>query len=214
MSDPASMLLVLATVPQGSKARSVEVATADKVGRTALSVTFDERTARGTPNIDYIDMPTFLELPIEFENGEISVDILGELRADAPDYARAFAGVAYRITEIGFEAVYLRPLNGLRLEPHPPRSRRAVQYFSYPDWRFERLREEYPDGRYEAGADIRPGEWIELTLRIQDEHVAADVNGETVLEITKAKSPPSAGRIGLFVDIGTQAYFSNLRISS
>jgi hypothetical protein len=53
-----------------------------------------------------------------------------------------------------------------------------------------------------------------LTLRIQDHHVAASVNGETVLEITKAKSPPSAGRIGLFVDIGTQAYFSNLRISS
>ena len=36
----------------------------------------------------------------------------------------------------------------------------AVQYFAYPDWKFDRLREEFPDGRYEAGADIGPDEWI------------------------------------------------------
>jgi hypothetical protein len=38
-----------------------------------------------------------------------------------------------------------------------PRDQRAIQYFGYPDWKFDRLREQYP-GDYEAGADIGPDE--------------------------------------------------------
>jgi hypothetical protein len=32
--------------------------------------------------------------------------------------------------------------------------------------------------------------------------------------VTRPKAPPSAGAIGLFVDIGTEAYFSNLQIEA
>jgi hypothetical protein len=32
--------------------------------------------------------------------------------------------------------------------------KRAIQYFAYPDWKFDRLRKEYSDGRYESGTDI------------------------------------------------------------
>ena len=145
-------------------------------------------------------------------NGTISVDIMSRLNRNAPDYARAFAGIAYHVVDGGdhFEAVYLRPLNGLKTNPPPPRDRRAIQYFAYPDWKFDRLREAYPDGRYEEGADIGPDEWNTLKLDIHDTQVVASVNGRQVLVVNEIKAAPTAGAIGLFVDIGTEAYFSNL----
>jgi hypothetical protein len=71
-----------------------------------------------------------------------------------------------------------------------------VQYFAYPEWNFERLREEYPDGRYESVADIGPDEWIQ------------------VLDLVETKGREARGRIGLFVDICTKAFFSNLSITA
>jgi hypothetical protein len=44
----------------------------------------------------------------------------------------------------------------MEVQPTEPSGQRAVQYFAYPDWKFDRLREEFPDGRFEAGADIAP----------------------------------------------------------
>jgi hypothetical protein len=83
--------------------------------------------------------------------------------------------------------VYLRPLNGWKTDPPSPRDQRAVQYFAYPHWKFDRLPEEFPDGRYEAGADIGPHEWI--TLRM-------DIDGTR-----------------LTVDIGSESFFSNLKVT-
>ena len=171
-------------LPAGARLRSVTAAPATAAGRTALRVELtDAVTLRGTPGVDYIDMPTFVIIPARFTTGTIEVDILSRLNSKGPADARAFAGIAYRITDDGdrFEAVYVRPLNGAKTSPPPPRHQRAVQYFAYPDWKFDRLRVEYPDGRYEAGADI---------------------------------APDTAGAVGLFVDIGTEAYFSNLQITS
>ena len=88
-----------------------------------------------------------------------------------PDYGLPRAPlVPYRITEKldCFEAVYVRPLNGAKVDPPGPRAQRAVQYFAYPDWNFERLREEYRDGRYESGADIGPDEVDGMGLPMGD----------------------------------------------
>jgi hypothetical protein len=205
----------LAKLPAGCTTNSVKVQESSKFGRPSLHVTLDEKAAHGLPDVDFVDMPTFLILPVEFESGEIAVDLLGSLRSDAPDYARAFAGLAYRIDDraSSFEAVYLRPLNGRILEPPLPRAHRAVQYFAYPEWRYQRLRDEYPDGRYESGADIKPDEWINLVLTITKNQVTASVNGGPVLTIDETKASHTKGRIGLFVDIGTDAYFSNLVVT-
>jgi hypothetical protein len=62
-------------------------------------------------------------------------------------------------------------------ESASPRDQRAIQYFAYPDWKFDRLREQYPDGDYEAGADIGPDEWITLKLDIDDTRLTATING-------------------------------------
>lgn len=120
----------------------------------------DAVTLHGKPGVDYVDMRTFPIIPAGFENGTIEVDILRPAQRQRPADARAFADVAYRITDGGdrFEAVYLRPLNGWETNPPSPRHQRAVQYFACPDLRFDRPREEFPDGRYGAGADIGPDE--------------------------------------------------------
>jgi hypothetical protein len=202
----------LAKLPAGCEAKSVDAQGSNRFGRQSLHVTLNEAAARGVPDVDFVDMPTFLILPVEFEYGTISVDVVGALRLDAPDYSRGFAGLAYHIDNqaASFEAVYLRPMNGRSLQPPSPRSVRAVQYFAYPDWRYQRLRDDYPDGRYECGADIKPNEWTSLLLTVTENEVTASVNGELVLIVAEPKALSSTGRVGLFVDIGTDAYFSNL----
>jgi hypothetical protein len=205
----------LKTVPDGLVLNSVTAWPAVAAGRHALRIELrDEVTVHGKPNVAYVDMPTFAALPVSFDNGVISVDVLSRLNSKAPDYARAFAGLAYRIADdlSSFESVYLRPLNGIGLNPPVPRDRRAVQYFAYPDWRFEKLREDYPDGRFEAAADIAPDIWINLRLEIEGEKLGVYVNGKLITAITQAKAVPTTGKIGMFVDIGTEAFFANLEV--
>jgi hypothetical protein len=218
MPDPdrAQTAYDLVELPQGSKLRSVTAVPVDMTGHRALRVELtDAVTLQGKPGVDYVDMPIFVIIPADFRNGTIEVDILSRLNDKGPADARAFAGIAYRITDGGdhFEAVYLRPLNGLKTNPPSPRDKRAIQYFAYPDWKFDRLREEYPDGRYEAAANIGPGEWIMLKIDIDGTHVTVSVNDIERLSPTETKATPVAGAVGLFVDIGSESFFSNLKIT-
>ena len=203
-------------LPEESRLRSVTAAPADIAGRQALRVELtDTVTFNGRPGVDYVDTATFVIIPATFTDGTIEVDILSRLNGKGPADARAFAGIAYRIAEGGdrFEAVYLRPLNGLKTNPPSPRDQRAIQYFAYPDWPFDRLRTEYPDGRYDAPADIGPDEWTKLRIDVESTAVDVVVNGTTVLRISETEAAPAAGAVGLFVDIGSESYFSNLTIS-
>jgi hypothetical protein len=204
----------LDNVPAGATLHTVAAAPAEYKGRNALKVEFTDAANEGPPGV-LIDMPTFVLIPTNFKNGTIEVDILGRLNGKALPDARAFVGLAYRVVdaEARFESVYLRPLNGRKTHPPSPRDKRAIQYFAYPDWKFDRLRKEYPDGRYEAGADIADDEWITLKLDIDDERVRASINGKEELALTDTKAAPEAGGIGLWVGRGTEGYFANLRIT-
>jgi hypothetical protein len=200
-------------VPGGATLHTVTAAPAEYKGRSALRVEFTDEANEGPPGV-LIDMPTFVLIPTNFKNGTIEVDVLGRLNKKALPDARAFVGLAYRVvdTEARFESVYLRPLNGRKTNPPSPRDKRAIQYFAYPDWKFDRLRKEYPDGRYESGADIADDEWITLKLDIDDARVRVSINGKEELALTDTKAAPEAGGIGLWVGRGTEGYFSNLRI--
>lgn len=205
----------LSTLPPGATAHRVTATPAEIKGRKALKVELSEEVRNGQPGVDFGDTDTFVMIPASFRTGTIEVDLLGRLRADAPPDMRAFAGMAYGIAPDGkrFQAAYVRPLNGLKLKPPPPRDRRAVQYFAYPDWPFDRLRQAYPDGRYETGANIAGDEWIALRLDVEENRVRVTVNGEERLVVSEPKAAPVAGNIGLWVDIGTEAYFARLRIT-
>jgi hypothetical protein len=185
-------------------------------GRAALKVEFTDEANVSPPGVDLqIDMPTFVLIPTAFENGTIEVNVLGRLNGKGLPDARAFIGLAYRIVEDNehFESIYLRPLNGRKINPPSPRERRAIQYFAYPDWKFDRLRKEYPDGRYESGADIADDEWIALGLVVDGPQVRVFVNGTEELTVSDNKASPSIGGIGLWVGRGTEGYFSDLRIT-
>ncbi|WP_243592764.1 hypothetical protein [Rathayibacter caricis] len=204
----------LAARPLGAELRSVIATPTSVGGREALSVELTEEATEGVPGADYIDQPTFVLLTEELLTGVIDVDIRSGLREDAPEYARAFAGIAYRVTDESFEAVYVRPLNGASLNPAGPRAMRAVQYFAYPEWPFDRLREERPDGGFEGRADIRPEEWLHLRLEVGRTTLRASIDGTVVLDLPETLIAPRDGRIGLWVDIGTRAVFADLRIAS
>ena len=207
----------LAEIPDGAILRSVTAQRSSFDHRRAVQVSLNEQVSRdGVAGVDYVDQPTFVQIPTSFTTGRIGVDIASRLRADAPEYARGFAGIAYRIgpgEKPAFEAVYLRPTNGWRVAPPDgPRRQRAIQYFAYPDWPYSRLREERPDGGYEAAADIRLDKWIQLEITVRATNVSAAVDGTPVLEVPRTLAEPTTGGVGLFVDIGTDAHFSRLTV--
>ena len=204
-------------VPIGASLHDVTATPAEYKGRKALKIEFTEAANKGPPGVDLLfDMPTFVLIPGNFMNGTIEVDLLGRLNGKGLPDARAFIGLAYRVVDGGarFESVYLRPLNGRKTNPPSPRDKRAIQYFAYPDWKFDRLRKEYPDGRYESGADIADDEWIRLKLDIEDTRVRVSVNGKEEFAPTDLKAAPEAGGVGLWVGRGAEGYFSNLRIEA
>lgn len=177
-------------------------------GETTLRITKD-------PQIEAVDEPTFARLVgSTFKNGIIEVKVLSKLLADAPAFARGFIGVAFRIDESNtkFECMYIRPTNG-RAEEQLRRNR-STQYFSYPDFKFDRLRQEAP-GEYESYVDIGLDEWIDLKIEVQGAKAKLYVNGgkQPVLVVNDLKhGAEAAGAIGLWVDVGTEGYFTDLCI--
>jgi hypothetical protein len=142
------------------------------------------------------------------------VRVLSRLLTDAPDFARGFIGVAFRISDDNaqFECIYIRPTNG-RAEQQLRRNR-AIQYFSFPNYKFERLRSEAP-GEYETYADMGLDEWIDLRIVVRGAQAKLFLHDgrQPALIVNDLKhGPAAAGAIGLWVDIGTEGYFADLQI--
>jgi hypothetical protein len=169
------------------------------------------------PAVKEFDEPTFAKLKnVNFKNGTIEVKVLSRLLKDAPDTARGFIGVSFRINESNskFECIYLRPANG-RVEIQLRRNR-ATQYFSFPDFKFDRLRKDAP-GEYESYVDIGLNEWIDLKIEVKGAKAKLFVNGskQPVLLVNDLKHGADlSGAIGLWVEFGTEGYFADLKIRS
>ncbi|MDO5675010.1 MAG: hypothetical protein Q4G66_08860 [bacterium] len=185
----------------------VEQAVVD--GKKALRVTKD-------PQVKAFDEPTFARLVgSEFKDGVIEVQVLSRLLPDAPDFARGFIGLAFRIdaSNTHFECLYIRPVNG-RVQDQVQRNH-ATQYFSYPDFKFDRLRQE-ANGKYESYADMRLDEWIPLKIEVQGETAKLFLyrQEQPVLVVQDLKRGADVkGAIGLWVDVGTEGYFTDLKIT-
>lgn len=161
------------------------------------------------------DEPTFVLIPdVVFKDGTIEVKVLSRLLPDAPDFARGFIGVAFRINRdnSAFESIYIRPTNGRT--DNVNRRQNATQYFAYPDFKFDRLRKEAP-GKYESPADIGLDEWIQLKIVVKGKMAELFINNAAtpVLTVNDLKYSNTSGAIGLWVDIGTEGYFSDLRVT-
>lgn len=163
-----------------------------------------------------VDEPTFAKLEgTDFKNGTIEVKILSKLLNNAPEFARGFIGIAYRITQDNatYESIYIRPTNG-RSEDQVRRNH-SIQYYAYPDWKFDRLRKEAAEA-FEAYADMQPNKWITIRIEVK-ENIAKlflDKNKQPSLFVNTPKDViAKSGGIGLWVDIGTEGFFTDLKIT-
>lgn len=178
-------------------------------GRKAVRVSRDTATHGA-------DRPTFVRLKNtdDFSNGTIEVMLLSRLLPTAEAYARGFIGLAFRINKDNskFESIYIRPTNG-RADDQLRRNH-STQYFSYPDYPFDRLRKE-AEGKYESYADMGLNEWIKIKIVVKSAQAKLYLNDhqQPVLIVNDLKlGATGSGAVGLWVDGGTDAFFRDLKV--
>lgn len=179
------------------------------MGKDAVKVTQD-------PKVTQANAPTFARLKnVAFRNGTIELKVLSRLLPNAAETARGFIGIAFRINDSAskFESIYIRPTNG-RADDQVRRNH-SIQYFSFPDYPFSRLRKEAPE-KYESYADMGLNEWITLKIVVLDSSAKLYINDakQPSLIVNDLKlGSNNTGAIGLWVDQGTEGYFSDVKIS-
>jgi Domain of Unknown Function (DUF1080) len=162
-----------------------------------------------------VDEPTFVKIKdLDFENGIIEIKILSRLLKTAPDYARGFIGLAYRINDdnTAYESIYVRPTNGRA--DNQTRRNHTIQYYAYPDYKFDRLRKE-SNGEFETYADLGLNEWITIRIEVKGKEAKLYLNNQKPASfvVSEMKGSTAKGGIGLWVDIGTEGYFKDLKIT-
>ncbi len=182
-----------------------------KVERDLVAFPFDEKNLDAT-----VDGPSFVKLSnLNLENGSIEVKVLSKIMENNSfPAARGFIGLAYRIDQDNknFDAIYLRPSNG-RADDQLRRNH-SVQYFAYPNYGFNRLRKE-ANGLYETYANIGLEEWITMRIVFQDKKARLYLNQQEqpAFLVNDMLGSSKNGSIGLWVEIGTEGYFRDLKIS-
>ena len=192
---------------------------------TAVNATVEETILDGDPVLKVLkspevvkdDEPTYARLNCsdDFHDGIIEVKVFSRLLKDAPAHARGFLGVAFRINgdDTAYESIYVRPLNarcGDQL-----RRNHSIQYYSYPDYKYDKLRE-IAEGKYEAYADMEYEAWIDLKIEVEGSKARLYVNNApqpALIVNDMFHGSDATGGIGLWSEIGTEAYFKDLKIT-
>ena len=188
----------------GLKFRDMKVEPAQYKGRKAIR-------AAGGPNSQGEDL--IVVSGTRITDGTIEAEIAGRPGEGAAQAARGFVGVAFRVKDdlSKYDVFYIRPTNG-RAEDQERRNH-AAQYISFPGFPWEKLRKETP-GKYEAYVDLQPGEWTKVKVEVKGATARLFVHGnaQPTMIVNDLKGEP-AGAVGLWVGSGTEAHFSNLRIT-
>jgi hypothetical protein len=145
----------------------------------------------------------------------IEAEIAGAPAPDAPETARGFVGIAFRVQKDmqTFEQLYLRPTNG-RADDQQRRNH-AVQYSSHPDWPFSRTRQETPS-RYEAYVDLVPGVWTKVRIHVRDSRARLYVHDQeqpTLIVNDLKLGGHAKGAVALAPGVNAITHFRNLRIT-
>lgn len=175
-----------------------------KVERDLESLPFDVKNLSAT-----VDEPTFVRLKnINFENGVVEVKVLSRIQNPSPfEGAQGFIGIAFRINQdnTAYESIYLRPKAG-RAENQFARNH-TVQYYAYPDYKFDRLRNE-SKGEYETYADVGLDEWITMRIEFEGKKANLYLNNQKYPSfiVSEMKGNSKSGSIGLWVDIDRRLF--------
>jgi hypothetical protein len=180
-------------------------------GRSGLRVTASEAAKRAQGQVEQLARLK----DVEFSNGVIEVELAGAPAPDAPEGARGFVGIAFRLQPDNqtYDAFYIRPTNG-RADDQERRNH-AAQYISHPAWTWSRLRKETPS-KYESYVDLEPGVWTKIRIEVRGSQARLFVHDsrQPTLIVNDVKSAPQArGAVALWLDVGTVAHFRNLRIT-
>lgn len=168
-------------------------------------------------SVKAFDEPTFIKIKnLNFQDGTIEVKVLSRLLKNAPEFARGFIGIAFRINDDNtkYESIYIRPTNA-RADDQVRRNH-SIQYYSYPDYKFDRLRKESPE-KYESYSDMALDKWITMRIEVKGSQAKLflDNNTQPSLIVNDLKhGADMAGAIGLWVDIGTEGFFSDLKVKT
>ena len=151
----------------------------------------------------------------DFENGTIEVKVLSRIQKNTPyPDSWGFIGLAFRINDdnSAFESIYLRPKVG-RSSNAIVRNQ-AVQYYSFPSYKMDNINNTQ-GGPFETSADIGLNEWITMRIEVQGQQATLFINDNKAptLTIKNMKGNLKSGAIGLWVDIGTEGYFKDLKIT-
>ena len=152
---------------------------------------------------------------LEFANGIIEAEIAGAPAPGAPETARGFVGIAFRLQNDmrTFEQLYLRPTNG-RADDQERRNH-AVQYSSHPDWPFFRTRKETPS-KYEAYVDLVPNAWTKVRIEVRGSHARLYVHDQeqpTLIVNDLKLSAQAKGAVALSPGVNSISHFRNLTIT-
>lgn len=187
-----------------------------------INVAYEKTTYKGKKAIKVMPQEARTEAKFvkltdnNFSNGTIEVEVVGKRAADAGAAARGFVGIAFRVNDdnSNFECFYIRPTNGRANDQL--RRNHSVQYISFPDHPWHKLRKETP-GKYETYADLQEGEWTQLKIEINGDKAKLYVGGieqPTLLVNDLKMGADASGAIGLWVGPGTEAYFADLKITN
>ncbi|HLP38464.1 family 16 glycoside hydrolase [Lacibacter sp.] len=183
-----------------------------KIERDLNALPFDSTNIEAT-----VDEPHYARLIglDDFENGTIEVKMYSQLQNPAPYSGVAgFIGVYFRVKEddSAFEGIYVRPKVG-RATNQQHRNH-AVQYISYPHYKFDTLRKIAPY-KYEGSAPVALNEWITMRIEVNGETAEMFINDMKYSSfiVDKMLGNHKKGGIGLYVDIGTIGYFKDLKVT-
>lgn len=183
-----------------------------KIERDLKAIPFDSTRVEAT-----VDEPHYARLVSldDFENGTIEVKMYSQLQNPAPYSGIAgFIGVFFRVKEndSAFEGIYVRPKVG-RVDNQLFRNH-TVQYFSYPNFKFDTLRKIAPF-RYEGSAPVALNEWITMRIEVNGEMAEMFINNlkYSSFIVDKMLGKTKKGFVGLYVDIGTIGYFKDLKVT-
>jgi hypothetical protein len=172
------------------------------------------RVVEGTHSPNALGEAIAIVEGVTFQEGTIEVDLVGVPGPHAAPDDRGFVGLAFHIDSAAdrFKSIYLRPTNGRTTDQ--VRRNHATQFTALPDWPWYRLRKELP-GQYESYVDLVAGEWTAVKIEVTKTAASLYVNGspQPVLVVTDMKDPAIRGALALWIGDGTEAYFSNLRVT-
>jgi 3-keto-disaccharide hydrolase len=203
---------------EGLLLHNVQAKPATLENKRGLLVTFSGEAKNSRAPL--ADQPTPIETlavieGTDFTNGVIEAEIAGAPAPDAPEAARGFVGIAFRVKPDlkTYDAFYLRPTNG-RADDQVRRNHSA-QYISPPDWNWPRFRKESPE-RYESYVDLEAGKWTRIRIEVDGDHARLYVHGQSqpTLVVNDLKTGAQGrGAIALWTHDTTVAHFRALRVT-